>query len=122
VHDGGTEDVIDYKAGKRANRNKFPMPLYVLDLEAKALWVRGATYYLMRDAGDGKGTIVRTRIPRTKMGKRGVISDVTLQDKREAVREMVKGIRACVFEVKVEEVKFGFCDYRILCPSFEGGT
>jgi DNA helicase-2/ATP-dependent DNA helicase PcrA len=122
-HSDGTVEIIDYKTGNPANLNRFQMPLYVLGGENDRKWhVRAATYYLMRDAGDGKGPIERKRIPRTETGKRGVISDVSLADMHADIEEIVQGIRSHAFPAKPEDFKCGMCDYRILCPAYEGGS
>jgi DNA helicase II / ATP-dependent DNA helicase PcrA len=125
-HPDGTVEIVDYKTGGRDSPNKivtedFQIPLYVLAFEeGKGRKVKAGTLYWMREAGDGKGPIVRDRIVRVKEGKKGTFSDAAVQAFHVRLRKAVQGIREERFEEKPDDFGCSFCDYRLICPAWGG--
>lgn len=125
-HPDGTVEIVDYKTGSRTTPNKivaedFQIALYVKAFEAKGRKVKAGTLYWMRDAGDGKGPIIRDRIPRVATGKsKGEFTDAAMKSFEDRVAHTVQNIRAGRFPEMVDDFGCKFCDYRILCPAWGG--
>jgi putative RecB family exonuclease len=107
--ESGGIGIVDWKTNRKAKPAKYvagSLQLAIYALAAKALWSVEPEWVALDFVVPG----VRVTVPREDIDTEGAIT---------ALREVAERIRAEAFEPAPSKL-CGWCDYRALCPAFEG--